>query len=29
MDIHVVQQGDSIYSIAEKYGVNVEKNNDR
>jgi spore germination protein len=25
MDIHVVQQGDSIYSIAEKYGVPVEK----
>ncbi len=25
MEIYVVQQGDSIYSIAEKYGVTVEK----
>ncbi|QHQ63013.1 LysM peptidoglycan-binding domain-containing protein [Anaerocolumna sedimenticola] len=25
MEIYVVQQGDSIYSIAEKYGVSVEK----
>lgn len=25
MDIYIVQQGDSIYSIAEKYGIAVEK----
>ncbi len=25
MDIHVVQEGDTIYSIAEKYGVTVDR----
>ena len=25
MDIYVVQEGDNIYTISEKYGVSVDK----